>query len=110
MMKRLGDKFFRALALGIVLLPALAGSAWAGGFGGGLPWEGPLQNLADSLTGPVARVIGIVAIFGAGIAVAFSEGGSSLRKILFVVLGLSIAFSAATWGLGFLGFGGGLLV
>ena len=81
-----------------------------GGLGGGMPWEGPLQQLLDSLTGPVSRVVGAVAIIGLGVGIAFSEGGSMMRKALWVVLGLAIAFNAVSWGLGFLGFSGGLLV
>ena len=75
-----------------------------------MPWEGPLQQLLDSLTGPVSRVIGAVAIIGLGCGIAFSEGGSMMRKALWVVLGLAIAFNAVSWGIGFLGFSGGLLV
>ena len=78
--------------------------------GGGMPWEGPLNQLLDSLTGPVARVIGAVAIVGLGVGIAFSEGGSMMRKALWVVLGLAVAFNAVSWGIGFLGFSGGLLV
>jgi type IV secretory pathway VirB2 component (pilin) len=72
---------------------------FGGGLGGGMPWEGPLQQLLTSLTGPVSQVIGAVAIIGLGVGIAFSEGGSIMRKALWVVLGL-----------GFLGFSGGLLV
>src|SRR5579863_9749750 len=81
-----------------------------GGLGGGMPWEGPLQQLLSSLTGPVSQVIGAVAIIGLGIGIAFSEGGSMMRKALWVVMGLAIAFNAVSWGLSFLGFSGGLLV
>jgi type IV secretion system protein VirB2 len=80
------------------------------GLGGGMPWEGPLNQLLDSLTGPVSRVVGAVAIIGLGVGLAFSEGGSMMRKALWVVLGLAIAFNAVSWGIGFLGFSGGLLV
>jgi len=75
-----------------------------------MPWEGPLNQLLDSLTGPVSRVVGAVAIIGLGVGLAFSEGGSMMRKALWVVLGLAIAFNAVSWGIGFLGFSGGLLV
>ena len=78
----------------------------SGGSGGGMPWETPLQNLVASLTGPVAKAIGIAAIVCLGIGIAFSEGGSMLRKALFVVFGLALTFSAATWALPFLGFSG----
>ena len=103
------------LALAFVLLPVAAAHAGTLGSlgslgGGGMPWEGPLQQLLDSLTGPVSRVIGAVAIIGLGLGIAFSEGGSMMRKALWVVLGLAIAFNAVSWGLGFLGFSGGLLV
>jgi type IV secretory pathway VirB2 component (pilin) len=81
-----------------------------GSLGGGMPWEGPLQQLLTSLTGPVSQVIGAVAIIALGIGIAFSEGGSMMRKALWVVMGLAIAFNAVSWGLGFLGFSGGLLV
>jgi type IV secretion system protein VirB2 len=79
-------------------------AAIGGPAGGGMPWETPLQNLIDSLTGPVAKAIGIAAIVCLGIGIAFSEGGSMLRKALFVVFGLALTFSAATWALPFLGF------
>jgi len=76
----------------------------------GMPWEAPLDQLLSSLSGPVSRVIGAVAIIGMGIGLAFSEGGSLARKALWVVLGLTIAFNATSWGLSFMGFGGGLLI
>ncbi len=96
-----------ALLSGVLLLlaahPVFASST-------GMPWETPLNQLLDSLTGPVSRVLGAVAIIGLGIGVAFSEGGGMMRKALWVVMGLAIAFNALTWGLSFMGFGGGLLV
>ena len=101
----------------VILVLASTATAWSGGLGsvgsalgGGMPWEGPLNQLLDSLTGPVSRVVGAVAIIALGVGIAFSEGGSMMRKALWVVLGLAIAFNAVTWGLGFLGFSGGLLV
>jgi type IV secretion system protein TrbC len=96
----------------IVVLLAVASTATArsASTGGGMPWEGPLNQLLDSLTGPVSRVLGAVAIIGLGIGIAFSEGGSMMRKALWVVLGLAIAFNAVSWGLSFLGFSGGLVV
>jgi type IV secretion system protein VirB2 len=95
----------------VALLLIATATAQSGGVGGGgMPWEGPLNQLLDSLTGPVSRVVGAVAIIGLGVGIAFSEGGSMMRKALWVVLGLAIAFNAVSWGLGFLGFSGGLLV
>lgn len=81
-------------------------SAYAAGTN--MPWEGPLDQVVTSLTGPVAKGLGVLAIVGLGFAFAFSEGGSALRRVLGVVLGLSIAFAAATFGLTFFGFAGGV--
>jgi type IV secretion system protein VirB2 len=87
-----------------VLVPVCVGLWPATAHAQGMPWEGPLANLIESLTGPVAKAIGIAAIVCLGIGIAFSEGGSMLRKALFVVFGLAVTFSAATWALPFLGF------
>jgi type IV secretory pathway VirB2 component (pilin) len=109
---RLRSRQLVVIAL-LLLLPvatAQSGSFGLGGLGGGMPWEGPLQQLLSSLTGPVSQVVGAVAIIGLGIGIAFSEGGSMMRKALWVVMGLAIAFNAVSWGLGFLGYSGGLLV
>ena len=53
-------------------------SAWAAGTN--MPWEGPLDRVVTSLTGPVAKGLGVLAIVGLGFAFAFSEGGSTLRR------------------------------
>jgi type IV secretory pathway VirB2 component (pilin) len=90
------------------LLAFYASPAWASS--AGMPWEGPMSRIVQSLTGPVAKAIGVFAIVGVGFGFAFSEGGSGMKKVLGVVLGLAIAFSAATWGLSFMGFSGGLSV
>ena len=93
-------------ALALIVLAsgnALASSA-------GMPWEGPLNQILQSLTGPVAKAVGVFSIVGLGFGIAFSEGGSGLRKALWVVLGLAISFSATTFFLSFMGFSGGLAV
>jgi type IV secretion system protein VirB2 len=64
----------------LLLRPAVASGQPSGG-SGGMPWEGPLQNLIDSLTGPVAKAIGIAAIVCLGIGIAFAEGGGMLRRL-----------------------------
>ena len=75
-----------------------------------MPWESPLQSVLDSISGPVVQILGIIAIILFGLGLAFSESGGMLRKALWVLLGLSIAFSAVSWGISFLGFSGGLLI
>jgi len=102
----------RRILLPLVLIPliviAVTGTALASS--AGMPWEGPLDKLLTSLTGPVAKAVGVFSIVGLGFGIAFSEGGSGLRKALWVVLGLAIAFSATSFFLSFMGFSGGLTV
>ena len=73
----------------------------------GAPWEAPLQAFLNSLTGPVAQIAGVAAVVVAGLGIAFSEGGSGLRKLVWVALGLSIAYAATAFFLPLFGFGGG---
>ena len=94
----------RALWLaGAAIAPAAAFAAATGA-----PWEAPLQAFLNSLTGPVAQIAGVAAVVVAGLGIAFSEGGSGLRKLVWVALGLSIAFAATTFFLPLFGFGGGV--
>lgn len=100
----------RQLARGLWPATAACGLTMAGpalAAGTGMPWEGPLQQVVDSITGPVVQAAAVVAvvIFGAG--VAMSEGGSSMRRGLGILFGVSIAFAASTFFLGFFGFAGG---
>jgi type IV secretion system protein TrbC len=96
------QKTAAALSLAVVLTPL---NAFAGG--SGMPWEAPLDQLLASLSGPVARVVGVAAIIVTGLGIAFGEGGGGMRKILWIVFGLTIAFSATSFFLSFLGGGSG---
>jgi type IV secretory pathway VirB2 component (pilin) len=76
--------------------------------GSGMPWEGPIQKILDSITGPVAKAIGILAIVATGIGFGIAEEGNWLKKGLAICFGLSIAFSATTFFLPMFGFSGGI--
>lgn len=75
----------------------------------GLPWESPLQKILDSLTGPVAKVLGVIAIVIAGFGIAFGEASSGMRRIFQIVLGLSIAFTSSSLLVSLFGFSGGVV-
>ena len=83
------------LVAGVGLL--VATPAWAAGGGTAMPWEGPLTTVMQSLSGPVAKAIGIIAIVLTGLGFAFAEGGSAMRKGIGIVFGLAIAFTATTF-------------
>lgn len=95
------------LAASLALWLLTSHPAWAGGTGGGMPWDSWLTSIADSITGPVAKALGVIAIAITGLGVAISEGGSWVRKGMQVMFALCIAFSASSFFLGFLGFTGG---
>jgi type IV secretion system protein VirB2 len=88
-----------------VAIPNTARAAAANG-GQPLPWEGPLNQVLASFTGPVAKALCILAIVVIGFGFAFSEGGG-LRRILGLLLGVSIAVTATSFGVTFFGFDGG---
>lgn len=104
---RLALTLLLGAALLVWLAPDLASASSSAS--AGMPWEGPLDKVVKSVTGPVAKAAGILSIFLFGMAVAFSEGGG-LRVVLGIVFGLSIAFAAASWGVSFFGFAGGAVL
>lgn len=94
-------------AVVVALAVALSASGIAHGAGAGMPWETPLNSLLNSLTGPVAKIAGVAAVVVTGLGMAFSEGGSGLRKLVTVAFGLTIAFAATTFFLPLFGYAGG---
>lgn len=76
------------------LLLVLAEPALASG-GGGLPWEGPLQQIQQSITGPVAGFIALAAVAIAGGMLIFGgELNDFARRLMYVVLVAGILLGA----------------
>ena len=78
--------------------------------GSGMPWEAPLQAIVDSINGPVAQFIGIIAVTLTGLTMAMGDSGGTVQRLLKIVFGLSIAFTATSFFLGFFSFGGGAVI
>ena len=78
--------------------------------GSNMPWEQPLQQVLDSIQGPVARVMAVIIITMTGLSLAFGETAGGFRHLLQIVFGLTIAFAATSFFLAFFAFGGGALV
>ncbi len=71
--------------------PALSSS------GGSLPWEGPLQQIQQSITGPVAGYIALTAVAIAGGMLIFGgELNDFARRLMYVVLVAGILLGATT--------------
>jgi type IV secretion system protein VirB2 len=95
-----------ALASGVAI--ALAAPAHASG--SGMPWEQPLQQVLESVQGPVAKIVAVIIIITTGLTLAFGETAGGFRRLIQIIFGLSIAFAASSFFLSFFSFGGGALV
>ncbi|MGK9237148.1 TrbC/VirB2 family protein [Inquilinus limosus] len=98
----------RALPLGLALSCAWTAAALAAG--SNMPWEEPLQNILDSVQGPVAKIIAVIIIITTGLSLAFGDTGGGFRRLIQIVFGISIAFAASSFFLSFFSFSGGALV
>lgn len=78
--------------------------------GTNMPWEQPLQQVLDSVQGPVAKIIAVMIIIVTGLTLAFGETAGGFRRLIQIVFGISIAFAASSFFLSFFSFGGGALV
>lgn len=62
----------------------------------GLPWESPLQNLAQSLTGPTAGAIALIALFAAGAVLVFGgEISDFAKRLIYIVIAVSLLIGGA---------------
>ncbi len=93
---------------GAVLSGIVAGTAYAAG--SNMPWEQPLQQILDSVQGPVAKIVAVIIIIVTGLTLAFGDTAGGFRRLIQIVFGLSIAFAASSFFLSFFSFGGGALV
>jgi type IV secretion system protein TrbC len=82
--------------------------AWAAG--SNMPWEQPLNQILQSVEGPVAKILAVIVIIVTGLSLAFGDTSGGFRRLIQIVFGLSIAFAASSFFLSFFSFGGGVLV
>ena len=55
----------------------------------------PFEILKDLVAGPLVRALAIICVVVTGIAIAFDTGGHEKRRIIYVLIGLSVALSSA---------------
>ena len=89
---------------------SLLAGAEARAAGSGMPWEQPLQQVLESVQGPVAKIVAVIIIITTGLTLAFGETAGGFRRLIQIVFGLSIAFAASSFFLSFFSFGGGALI
>jgi type IV secretion system protein TrbC len=104
--RRMSRFVLLALALAIASVQAVL----AGALGAALPWEAPLLNVAQSLTGPIALSVSLIALMVAGGTLVFGGELSEFARRSSVAV-LAIAF--LVFGAGFMNIlfaGGGAVV
>jgi type IV secretory pathway VirB2 component (pilin) len=97
-----------ATALAASLSLMVTQAAYAAG--SSMPWEEPLQQVLESIEGPVAKIIAVIIIIATGLTLAFGDTSGGFRRLIQIVFGLSIAFAASSFFLSFFSFGGGALI
>jgi len=98
------------IAIPFIALALAASAPCAFAAGTNMPWEQPLQQVLDSVQGPVAKIIAVLIIIVTGLTLAFGETAGGFRRLIQIVFGISIAFAASSFFLSFFSFGGGALV
>jgi type IV secretion system protein TrbC len=78
--------------------------------GSNMPWEQPLNQILQSVEGPVAKIIGVIIIIVTGLSLALGDTSGGFRRLIQIVFGLSIAFAASSFFLSFFSFGGGVMI
>jgi type IV secretion system protein TrbC len=78
--------------------------------GSNMPWEQPLNQILQSVEGPVAKIIAVIIIIVTGLSLAFGDTSGGFRRLIQIVFGLSIAFAASSFFLSFFSFGGGVVI
>lgn len=60
-------------------------------------WTQPLERIKEQLTGPVARILGILGIVICAIGLLAGNAGDGMKKFLVIILALSIISFATSF-------------
>jgi type IV secretion system protein VirB2 len=101
---------FHSIPVAVVVGLSMLVADRAEASGTGMPWEQPLQQVLDSVQGPVAKIVAVIIIIVTGLSLAFGETSGGFRRLIQIIFGLSIAFAASSFFLSFFSFGGGALI
>jgi type IV secretion system protein TrbC len=87
-----------AIHIGLMTLASVVFSmpTFAVGVGQALPWEAPLTRLQQSLSGPVAGAIAIIALVAIGVTLVFGgEWNEFARRAVYAVCAIAFIISSA---------------
>ena len=100
----------RIVKMTVAACSCLISSAPSHAAGSNMPWEQPLNQILQSVEGPVAKILAVIIIIVTGLTLAFGDSSGGFRRLIQIVFGLSIAFAASSFFLAFFSFGGGVLI
>jgi len=82
---------FLLLLLIMAVLPTIASAS-------GMPWDAGLNKIVDSIKGPVAGAISLLAIIAAGAGLIFQGDnmGNFIKSILFIVIVAAVIVGASS--------------
>jgi type IV secretion system protein TrbC len=100
----------RIVSTGVFVVAACLAASPAFAAGSNMPWEQPLNQILQSVEGPVAKIIAVIIIIVTGLSLAFGDTSGGFRRLIQIVFGLSIAFAASSFFLSFFSFGGGVVI
>lgn len=94
-MKRFQSYLKPALVLAVfAVLSILAPDAMAGTGGVDLPWNTPLQNLLDNMTGSTARILAGLMLVVGGIVWGFTRNEEGARRFGQAIVAIALMFGA----------------
>ncbi len=100
----------RCLTLASAIVLVAATTMPANAAGSNMPWEQPLNQILQSIEGPVSKIMAVIIIVTTGLTLAFGDTSGGFRRLIQIVFGLSIAFAASSFFLSFFSFGGGAVI
>jgi type IV secretion system protein VirB2 len=81
----------QTLVVCLLMLPALAHASSSTG----MPWEGPLMKIVDSVTGPIAFGVSVLGVVVAGLALVFGgQLDGFIQKVAILALVVSLIVMA----------------
>jgi type IV secretion system protein VirB2 len=90
------NRLWALLVLAAVVLCLFGPTDLLAGSAESLPWEGPLEKLSNSLTGPVAQAVCLIAIVICGLTLIFGgEMGEFAKRTIYIVIVVAFILGAS---------------
>ena len=75
-------RILRQAALLAIASPVVLTTVPAWAAGSNMPWEQPLNQILQSVEGPVAKIIAVIIIVVTGLTLAFGDSSGGFRRLI----------------------------